>query len=164
MWEDPHSLNLCHSRVNCICLSDSLSQTLKTNVFNHVCYISVLKTLGPGSSLPGLRWTMWRSAASACGLSEGKTLNFVFLPCSISDQKDARDRMVQVVKWYLSAFHAGRKGSVAKKPYNPILGEIFQCHWTLPNDTEENAVSSALVFLVILNFILIQDFILFGSR
>uniref|UniRef100_A0A8D0QKY1 Oxysterol-binding protein n=1 Tax=Sus scrofa TaxID=9823 RepID=A0A8D0QKY1_PIG len=68
-----------------------------------------------------------------------KTLHFVFLPCSISDQKDARDRMVQVVKWYLSAFHAGRKGSVAKKPYNPILGEIFQCHWTLPNDTEENA-------------------------
>ncbi|XP_036303151.1 oxysterol-binding protein-related protein 9 isoform X7 [Pipistrellus kuhlii] len=58
---------------------------------------------------------------------------------SISDQKDARDRMVQVVKWYLSAFHAGRRGSVAKKPYNPILGEIFQCHWTLPNDTEENA-------------------------
>ncbi|KAM5266242.1 oxysterol-binding protein-related protein 9 isoform 6-T6 [Hipposideros larvatus] len=57
---------------------------------------------------------------------------------SISDQKDARDRMVQVVKWYLSAFHAGRKGSVAKKPYNPILGEIFQCHWTLPNDTEES--------------------------
>ncbi|XP_036205663.1 oxysterol-binding protein-related protein 9 isoform X10 [Myotis myotis] len=57
---------------------------------------------------------------------------------SISDQKDARDRMVQVVKWYLSAFHAGRRGSVAKKPYNPILGEIFQCHWTLPNDTEDN--------------------------
>ncbi|KAM6218314.1 oxysterol-binding protein-related protein 9 isoform 2-T2 [Rhynchocyon petersi] len=58
---------------------------------------------------------------------------------SISDQKDPRDRMVQVVKWYLSAFHAGRKGSVAKKPYNPILGEIFQCHWTLPNDNEENS-------------------------
>ena len=77
-------------------------------------------------------------------------LNFVFLPCSISDQKDARDRMVQVVKWYLSAFHAGRKGSVAKKPYNPILGEIFQCHWTLPNDTEENVVSSPLMFLIIL--------------
>ncbi|EHB09895.1 Oxysterol-binding protein-related protein 9 [Heterocephalus glaber] len=57
---------------------------------------------------------------------------------SISDQKDPRDHMVQVVKWYLSAFHAGRKGSVAKKPYNPILSEIFQCHWTLPNDTEEN--------------------------
>ncbi|XP_074122051.1 oxysterol-binding protein-related protein 9 isoform X4 [Sminthopsis crassicaudata] len=58
---------------------------------------------------------------------------------SISDQKDAKDRMVQVVRWYLSAFHAGRKGSVAKKPYNPILGEIFQCHWTLPMENEENA-------------------------
>uniref|UniRef100_A0A672U3S2 Oxysterol-binding protein n=1 Tax=Strigops habroptila TaxID=2489341 RepID=A0A672U3S2_STRHB len=51
---------------------------------------------------------------------------------SISDQKDPKERMVQVVKWYLSAFHAGRKGSVAKKPYNPILGEIFRCHWVLP--------------------------------
>ncbi|XP_056671133.1 oxysterol-binding protein-related protein 9 isoform X20 [Monodelphis domestica] len=58
---------------------------------------------------------------------------------SISDQKDPKERMVQVVRWYLSAFHAGRKGSVAKKPYNPILGEIFQCHWTLPMENEENA-------------------------
>ncbi|XP_078264667.1 oxysterol-binding protein-related protein 9 isoform X2 [Rhinoraja longicauda] len=58
---------------------------------------------------------------------------------SIIDQIDPRDRMVQVVKWYLSAFHAGRKGSVAKKPYNPILGEIFRCHWIVPEiETEEN--------------------------
>ncbi|XP_055497735.1 oxysterol-binding protein-related protein 9 isoform X4 [Leucoraja erinacea] len=58
---------------------------------------------------------------------------------SIVDQIDPRDRMVQVVKWYLSAFHAGRKGSVAKKPYNPILGEIFRCHWIVPEiETEEN--------------------------
>ncbi|KOB73019.1 Oxysterol-binding protein [Operophtera brumata] len=33
--------------------------------------------------------------------------------------------MVQVVRWYLSSFHAGRKSQVAKKPYNPILGELF---------------------------------------
>ena len=39
--------------------------------------------------------------------------------------------MLQVVKWYVSAFHAGRKGSVAKKPYNPILGETFRCHWDI---------------------------------
>lgn len=56
---------------------------------------------------------------------------------SIADQPEPRDRMVQVVKWYLSAFHAGRKGSVAKKPYNPILGEVFFCHWDLPNEKEE---------------------------
>ncbi|MBN3282016.1 OSBL9 protein, partial [Polyodon spathula] len=60
---------------------------------------------------------------------------------SIADQTDPRDRMVQVLKWYLSAFHAGRKGSVAKKPYNPILGEIFLCYWDLPSNSEENAVS-----------------------
>ncbi|KAJ7405360.1 Oxysterol-binding protein-related protein 9 [Willisornis vidua] len=57
---------------------------------------------------------------------------------SISDQKDPKERMVQVVKWYLSAFHAGRKGSVAKKPYNPILGEIFRCHWVLPGSEGED--------------------------
>lgn len=55
---------------------------------------------------------------------------------SIADQPEPRERMVQVVRWYLSAFHAGRKGSVAKKPYNPILGEVFYCHWDLPNETE----------------------------
>ncbi|XP_069794749.1 oxysterol-binding protein-related protein 9 isoform X13 [Narcine bancroftii] len=58
---------------------------------------------------------------------------------SIVDHTEPKDRMVQVVKWYLSAFHAGRKGSVAKKPYNPILGEIFKCHWIVPDiETEEN--------------------------
>uniref|UniRef100_UPI003AACD745 oxysterol-binding protein-related protein 9 isoform X3 n=1 Tax=Centroberyx gerrardi TaxID=166262 RepID=UPI003AACD745 len=56
---------------------------------------------------------------------------------SIAEQPEPRERMVQVVKWYLSAFHAGRKGSVAKKPYNPILGEVFYCHWDLPTETEE---------------------------
>lgn len=50
----------------------------------------------------------------------------------IVNYSDPRDRMVAVVRWYLSAFHAGRKGSVAKKPYNPILGETFRCFWVLP--------------------------------
>lgn len=50
---------------------------------------------------------------------------------SIPDYETPEERMVQIVKWYLSAFHAGRKSSIAKKPYNPILGEIFLCHWNL---------------------------------
>ncbi|KAH9369773.1 hypothetical protein HPB48_007740 [Haemaphysalis longicornis] len=53
-------------------------------------------------------------------------------PCRIGDCEDPKERMVEVVRWYLSAFHAGRKSSVAKKPYNPILGEIFRCYWKLP--------------------------------
>ncbi|KAK6624267.1 Oxysterol-binding protein- protein 9 [Polyplax serrata] len=55
---------------------------------------------------------------------------------SIADKKTPRERMVQVVKWYMSAYHAGRKSSVAKKPYNPILGEVFQCHWDIPGSTD----------------------------
>ncbi|CAL4080647.1 unnamed protein product [Meganyctiphanes norvegica] len=51
---------------------------------------------------------------------------------SIADHADPRDRMVQVLKWYLSAFHAGRKSEVAKKPYNPIIGEVFKCYWDVP--------------------------------
>lgn len=41
--------------------------------------------------------------------------------------------MIQVIRWYLSSYHAGRKSTVAKKPYNPILGEIFRCHWQVNN-------------------------------
>uniref|UniRef100_A0A6M2DN08 Oxysterol-binding protein n=1 Tax=Xenopsylla cheopis TaxID=163159 RepID=A0A6M2DN08_XENCH len=51
----------------------------------------------------------------------------------IADLKDPKERMVQVVRWYLSSYHAGRKSAVAKKPYNPILGEVFKCHWNIDN-------------------------------
>ncbi|XP_030761058.1 oxysterol-binding protein-related protein 9 isoform X2 [Sitophilus oryzae] len=63
---------------------------------------------------------------------------------SIADEKDPRDRMVRVVKWYLSSYHAGRKSAVAKKPYNPILGEVFRCHWDIhpkTNTANEEVVS-----------------------
>ncbi|KAM9384748.1 oxysterol-binding protein-related protein 9 isoform 4-T5 [Pholidichthys leucotaenia] len=63
---------------------------------------------------------------------------------SIAEQPEPRERMVYVVKWYLSAFHAGRKGSVAKKPYNPILGEVFYCHWDFPSETEEPPFTEAV--------------------
>ncbi|XP_076462615.1 oxysterol-binding protein-related protein 9-like [Babylonia areolata] len=58
--------------------------------------------------------------------------------CKIADMPTPRERMVQVVRWYLSAFHAGRPSQIAKKPYNPILGETFQCYWTLPDAPECN--------------------------
>jgi len=56
----------------------------------------------------------------------------------IPDLTDPGDRILQVLKWYLSSFHAGRKGSVAKKPYNPILGEIFQCFYNLTENDKDN--------------------------
>ena len=50
---------------------------------------------------------------------------------SVTDYQSPRERFIQVVKWYLSAFHAGRKSAVPKKPYNPILGETFQCYYDI---------------------------------
>ncbi|XP_066540206.1 oxysterol-binding protein-related protein 10 isoform X2 [Hoplias malabaricus] len=44
------------------------------------------------------------------------------------------ERIVRFVEYYLTAFHEGRKGAVAKKPYNPILGESFRCSWDVPRE------------------------------
>jgi hypothetical protein len=63
----------------------------------------------------------------------------------IVEKKNPHERILQVVKWYLSTFHAGRKSPVAKKPYNPILGEIFQCWYNpcldVPNETAAAAAT-----------------------
>jgi len=50
----------------------------------------------------------------------------------IAVKSSPEERMVQVLKWYLSSFSASRKSTIAKKPYNPIIGEIFRCWWSLP--------------------------------
>ncbi|KAM9782717.1 LOW QUALITY PROTEIN: oxysterol-binding protein-related protein 10-like [Neosynchiropus ocellatus] len=51
---------------------------------------------------------------------------------SISCCRTPEERIVRFVEYYLTAFHEGRKGAVAKKPYNPILGEVFRCSWHVP--------------------------------
>ncbi|XP_052215896.1 oxysterol-binding protein-related protein 11-like isoform X3 [Dreissena polymorpha] len=50
----------------------------------------------------------------------------------ITNLPDPEDRMMAVLEWYLTSFHAGRQGSIAKKPYNPIIGETFHCSWKIP--------------------------------
>eukprot|EP00741_Cyanophora_paradoxa_P022489 tig00021464_g21715.t1 len=44
---------------------------------------------------------------------------------SIPDASTPLDRMLAVARWYVSGFHIRVKG--VKKPYNPLLGEIFRC-------------------------------------
>ncbi len=61
----------------------------------------------------------------------------------IPDGKTPEDRMVRVLRWYLSSFHAGRKSSIAKKPYNPIIGETFRCHWTGLDSSSSSSSSSS---------------------
>ncbi|XP_076858532.1 oxysterol-binding protein-related protein 11 isoform X2 [Brachyhypopomus gauderio] len=51
---------------------------------------------------------------------------------AITDGASPMDRMVRFVEYYLTSFHEGRKGAIAKKPYNPIIGETFHCSWRVP--------------------------------
>nr|XP_014351054.1 PREDICTED: oxysterol-binding protein-related protein 10 [Latimeria chalumnae] len=53
---------------------------------------------------------------------------------SITAGVTPEDRIIRFVEYYLTAFHEGRKGAVAKKPYNPIIGEAFHCSWDVPKD------------------------------
>uniref|UniRef100_A0A7M4FTR4 Oxysterol-binding protein n=1 Tax=Crocodylus porosus TaxID=8502 RepID=A0A7M4FTR4_CROPO len=53
---------------------------------------------------------------------------------SIAAGATPEERIICFVEYYLTAFHEGRKGAVAKKPYNPIIGEMFHCSWDVPKD------------------------------
>uniref|UniRef100_A0A3Q1IME5 Oxysterol-binding protein n=1 Tax=Anabas testudineus TaxID=64144 RepID=A0A3Q1IME5_ANATE len=55
---------------------------------------------------------------------------------AITDGSSPEDRMVRFVEYYLTSFHEGRKGAIAKKPYNPIIGETFHCSWKVPRQPE----------------------------
>ncbi|KAM4601630.1 oxysterol-binding protein-related protein 11 [Polymixia lowei] len=55
---------------------------------------------------------------------------------AITDGNSPEDRMVRFVEYYLTSFHEGRKGAIAKKPYNPIIGETFHCSWGVPKGPE----------------------------
>nr|XP_046272882.1 oxysterol-binding protein-related protein 10 isoform X2 [Scatophagus argus] len=61
---------------------------------------------------------------------------------SITAGSTAEDRIVRFVEYYLTAFHEGRKGAVAKKPYNPVLGETFHCSWEVPREKVKPLVRS----------------------
>lgn len=61
---------------------------------------------------------------------------------AIADGNSPEDRMVRFVEYYLTSFHEGRKGAIAKKPYNPIIGETFHCSWKLPKRPESRESSS----------------------
>ncbi|XP_077370161.1 oxysterol-binding protein-related protein 11 isoform X2 [Festucalex cinctus] len=55
---------------------------------------------------------------------------------AITDGGSPEERMVAFVEYYLTSFHEGRKGAIAKKPYNPIIGETFHCSWKVPKTAE----------------------------
>ncbi|XP_044294015.1 oxysterol-binding protein-related protein 11 isoform X2 [Varanus komodoensis] len=68
---------------------------------------------------------------------------------AISNGTSPEERMIRFVEYYLTSFHEGRKGAIAKKPYNPIIGETFHCSWktlksNVPSDTNSNSSSHSL--------------------
>lgn len=62
---------------------------------------------------------------------------------AITNGATAEDRMIRFVEYYLTSFHEGRKGAIAKKPYNPIIGETFHCSWRMPRSGVTSSGASA---------------------
>jgi len=58
----------------------------------------------------------------------------------VSSMEDPHDRIVGIVRWYLSGFYVKPKG--VKKPYNPILGEFFRCRFQHKNAADDNVDST----------------------
>ena len=83
--------------------------------------------------------------------------------CSITDYSDPKERMVAGIRYFLSSFHCARQvrlslyefipcishsqGTIPKKPYNPILGEIFRCYWDLPDGNRVAPTAEAKVLV-----------------
>ncbi|KAK5968877.1 hypothetical protein GCK32_002787, partial [Trichostrongylus colubriformis] len=59
------------------------------------------------------------------------------------DLETPQERFISVVRYYLNAFYAARKSGVAKKPYNPILGETFRCRYKLPDENSSYNLPNA---------------------
>ncbi|KAF9201593.1 hypothetical protein BGZ49_008171 [Haplosporangium sp. Z 27] len=53
--------------------------------------------------------------------------------------EDPIERFIAVTRYYLSGWHIKPKG--VKKPYNPILGEIFRAQWQFADGTQSFYVS-----------------------
>ncbi|XP_044525963.1 oxysterol-binding protein-related protein 11 [Gracilinanus agilis] len=62
---------------------------------------------------------------------------------SITNGTTAEDRMIRFVEYYLTSFHEGRKGAIAKKPYNPIIGETFHCSWRMPKSDVASSMTTS---------------------
>uniref|UniRef100_A0A2K5EPV8 Oxysterol-binding protein n=1 Tax=Aotus nancymaae TaxID=37293 RepID=A0A2K5EPV8_AOTNA len=62
---------------------------------------------------------------------------------AITNGATAEERMIRFVEYYLTSFHEGRKGAIAKKPYNPIIGETFHCSWKMPKSEVASSVFSS---------------------
>eukprot|EP00026_Physarum_polycephalum_P010710 Phypoly_transcript_10885.p1 GENE.Phypoly_transcript_10885~~Phypoly_transcript_10885.p1 ORF type:complete len:379 (+),score=41.72 Phypoly_transcript_10885:70-1206(+) len=54
---------------------------------------------------------------------------------SVADIENPEQRFLTVVKFYLAGWHSRPKE--LRNPFNPILGEVFQCHYAHPDSTTQ---------------------------
>ncbi|XP_059469244.1 oxysterol-binding protein-related protein 11-like isoform X2 [Neocloeon triangulifer] len=59
---------------------------------------------------------------------------------NIGNSKDAKGRMLAIVKWYLTSFNAGLKMRPGKKPLTPLVGETFVCSWKVLEGTKTHTI------------------------
>ncbi|XP_076450983.1 oxysterol-binding protein-related protein 8-like isoform X2 [Babylonia areolata] len=95
----------------------------------------------------GLIWTLVKQVRPGMDLSKVVLPTFILEPRSFLDklsdyyyhsdilsgavlEESPYSRMKSVVRWYLSGFYKKPKG--LKKPYNPVIGEVFRCCWLHP--------------------------------
>ncbi|RNF12071.1 putative oxysterol-binding protein [Trypanosoma conorhini] len=55
----------------------------------------------------------------------------ILMPLAWGEVRQPVDRMRVMLRWFFAAYNWRPKGA-AKKPYNPILGEVFQCKCPAP--------------------------------
>uniref|UniRef100_A0A5S6QBE4 Oxysterol-binding protein n=1 Tax=Trichuris muris TaxID=70415 RepID=A0A5S6QBE4_TRIMR len=66
-----------------------------------------------------------RSFLETCSDFFANTSEFI----SIAKCNSSEKRLIAILKWYLTSFFFGCKNGVARKPFNPVLGELFRCTW-----------------------------------
>lgn len=121
--------------INTVCLFDPngdnnhpewslLSKGLK---LQSSIFLQLLSTIRVGQSLSSV--TLPVHILESRSLLEMLSDMFVnwelLMPIAMGAIQTPEDRVTQVFKWFIAAFHLKPHG--AKKPYNSILGEVFQC-------------------------------------
>ncbi|VDM59795.1 unnamed protein product [Angiostrongylus costaricensis] len=144
-------LLLCHLAI--VCYLFYLHIYFKQMIFSFVSVkfnntLENSQTEEVGDENKSLIWTLLRQIRPGMDLSKVILPTFILEPRSFlekladyyyhadllseaSAEPDPYNRIVKIVKFYLSGFYKKPKG--LKKPYNPILGETFRCRWTHPD-------------------------------
>lgn len=61
----------------------------------------------------------------------------------VASVQDPLERMLRITRWYLSGWHVRPKS--VKKPYNPLLGEVFYCYWDHTDNSRSIYVAEQVV-------------------